>query len=203
MTLVGKAAPTLIALCLGAPLVFFFAQAVTRAETVRRQAPLRAVLGDAAYEALARGEKSEHHYLGNSRKAPDFTLKDAHGRPWRLSDHRGRLVLMNFWSVDCPPCLQELPGLTRLAREARRRGDIEVVTVNVDADRDRVRAVVAPYTGLRVLFDPEKKVVKDTYGTLLYPETWVVDARGIIRLRVDGARDWSDPLSLDVLGLFL
>jgi hypothetical protein len=41
------------------------------------------------------------------------------------------------------------------------------------------------------------------YGTLKYPETWIVDARGVIRLRVDGARNWSDPLSLDVLDLFL
>jgi len=203
MTLDGRIAPHLIALGLGATLVLFFARAVIRAETIRRQVPLRAVLGEVAYEALVRGEKSEHHYLGDSRQAPDFTLKDSQDRSWRLSDYRGRLVLMNFWSVDCSPCVQELPGLARLAREARQRDDIEVVTVSVDADRERVRRVMAPYAGLRVLFDPEKRVVKDSYGTLLYPETWIVDPEGVIRLRVDGARDWSDSLSLDLLELFL
>jgi thiol-disulfide isomerase/thioredoxin len=196
-------APAVIVLALGAPLCFFFASAVIQAEHDRRQAPLRAVLGDAAYEALRRGEKSELHYLGNSRKAPDFSLADRQGRPWRLSGHRGRLVVMNFWSVDCPPCLQEMPGLARLAREARRRGDIEVVSVSADPQWAPVKRVTAPYPDLTVLLDPEKKVVRDTYGTLRYPETWIVDGRGVIRLRVDGARDWSDALSLDVLDLFL
>jgi cytochrome c biogenesis protein CcmG/thiol:disulfide interchange protein DsbE len=196
-------APALIVLGLGAPLCFLFAQSVTGAESARRQAPLRAVLGDSAYEALRRGDKSGLHYMGNSRQAPDFTLDDRQGRPWRLREHRGRLVVMNFWSVDCPPCLRELPGLARLSREARRRGDMEVVTVSTDQDWSRVRPVLAPYPGLKVLFDPEKKVVRDMYGTLRYPETWIVDARGVIRLRVDGPRNWSDPLSLDVLELFL
>jgi cytochrome c biogenesis protein CcmG/thiol:disulfide interchange protein DsbE len=198
-----RIAPAVIALALGAPLCVLFVSAVIKAESARRQAPLRAVLGDATFEALQRGEKTELHYLGNSRQAPDFSLADRQGRPWRLSEHRGRLVVMNFWSVDCPPCLQEMPGLERLAREARRRGDIELVAVSADEDRSRVGQVTAAYPDLTVLLDPEKKVVRDLYGTVRYPETWIVDARGVIRLRVDGARDWSDALSMDVFDLFL
>jgi cytochrome oxidase Cu insertion factor (SCO1/SenC/PrrC family) len=138
--------PAVIALAMGVPLCFLFVRAVAGAEAARRQAPLRALLGDSTYEALARGEKTELHYLGNSRQAPDFTLADRRGRPWRLGDHRGRLVVMNFWSVDCPPCLQEMAGLARLAGEAKRRGDMEVVTVSTDQDRSRRRRWCATCT---------------------------------------------------------
>jgi len=54
-----------------------------------------------------------------------------------------------------------------------------------------------------VLFDPDKRVVRDKFGTRMYPETWVIDSEGIIRFRVDGARDWSDPVALAAIALFL
>lgn len=75
----------------------------------------------------------------------------------------------------------------------------------MSADRgwDEVASVMPPRPVLKVLFDPDKRVVRDKYGTLLYPETWIIDARGVIRLRVDGARDWSDPLSLEVIRMFM
>ena len=56
--------------------------------------------------------------------------------------------------------------------------------------------------GLKVLFDPERKVVHDKYGTRLFPETWVIDKDGVIRLRIDGRRNWSDALALDVIRSF-
>ena len=79
----------LIVLLLGAPFVFVFARAMADAEVVRREGPLRAIIGNQAFEALGRGEKTELHYLGDGLLAPDFTLQDQTGKPWRLRDHRG------------------------------------------------------------------------------------------------------------------
>ena len=69
----------LIALCVGAPLVFMYARAMAEGEQRRREVPMRALLGDESFERLARGEKTAEHYYGNELLAPDFTLRDRHG----------------------------------------------------------------------------------------------------------------------------
>ena len=193
----------LIILCLGAPFVFVFARAMADAEVIRREGPLRAMLGNQAFEALSRGEKTELNYLGDGLLAPDFTLQDQTGKPWRLRDHRGKLVVMNFWTVTCQPCVEEMPSLVTLAEIAKRRGDIEVVTVTTDRDWNSVAPIFPPNSKLKVLFDPQKKIVRDKFGTKLVPETWVIDAGGVIRMRVDSPRDWGSALSIGALERFL
>ena len=186
----------------GAPLVFMFASASADGEIRRREAPLRAILGSRAFEALSRGEPSEQHYLGNDRLVPDFTLQDRDGRPWRMSEQRGRVVVLNFWTITCQPCVEEMPALEELARIVGDRDDIELVSISTDRTWDEVGTVVRPTSALRVLLDPEKSVVRDLFGTRLYPETWIVDPHGVIRARVDGARDWSSAVALDLLESF-
>jgi peroxiredoxin len=192
-----------IVLALGLPLVFMYARAMADGEVRRREAPLRAMLGDDSYERLARGEKTEEHYLGDGLLAPDFELRDKDGKPWRLSDQRGKVVVMNFWTITCQPCVEELPSFLELADLAHGHDDIEVVAISTDKDWHEIAALFPPHFRLKVLFDPERKIVRDKYGTKLYPETWIIDPRGVVRMRFDGARNWSDALTLDVAKTFL
>jgi peroxiredoxin len=193
----------LLVLCLGAPFVFVFARAMADAEVHRREGPLRAMVGDQAFEALTRGEKTELHYLGDGLLAPDFTLQDKDGKPWRLRDHRGKLIVMNFWTVTCQPCVEEMPSLVTLAAIAKKRTDIEVVAISTDKDWAAVGAIFPPRSNLKVLFDPERKIVRDKFGTKLFPETWIIDQDGVIRMRVDAARDWASALTIGALERFL
>jgi len=188
-----------IVLALGAPLVFSYAYALADGETRRKETPLRALLGNETYERLARGEKTEEHYFGNSLLAPDFTLTDQHGKPWRLRDQRGKVVVLNFWTLTCQPCVEELPSLIELSQILEHDDDIEVVALSTDKDWNEVRTLFPPGNRLRVLFDPERKIVRDKYGTRLFPETWIIDRRGVVRLRVDGRRDWSNALTIDAI----
>lgn len=192
----------LVTLAVGGPLLFAFASALADGEVRRREAPLRAVLGP-AYEPLAHGEPTEIHYLGNDRLAPDFTLDDMEGRPWRLSDHRGEVVVMNFWSITCGPCVQEMPSIIDLARMVEGRDDIEVVTVTIDRRETDVRSVVPASAPLTVLMDRDRSVVRGRYGTVLFPETWIIDRDGVIRMRLDQAFDWSSAVALDAIESFL
>jgi peroxiredoxin len=161
------------------------------------------MIGDEAYEALARGDKTELHYMGAQLTAPDFTLADREGKPWRLSDHRGKVVVMNFWSVTCQPCVEEMPSLVELARMSAGRDDLEVVAISTDAGWSEVAPIMPPQNPLRVLFDPKREVVTGKFGTRLYPETWIIDRNGIVRARVDGGRDWAAPLALDFIEAYL
>jgi peroxiredoxin len=188
-----------LAFMLGAPFAFMLVRGFADGEMRRRETPLRAMLGDDVFEQFRDGEMASHHYYGNNRLAPDFELTDQHGKPWRLSEHRGKTVVINFWTITCGPCVQEMPSLEQLALVAEERSDLEVVAVSTDAGWDDVRSLFKPDSKLRVLFDPQKKIVRDKYGTRLYPETWVIDGDGVIRVRIDGGRDWSSPIALEMI----
>ena len=131
--------------------------------------------------------------LVTNRPAPEFELADREGRIHRLGDLRGRPVVLNFWSIDCPPCVRELPSLEALARAGRERGTFTVLTVSVESSWSDVERLFPDGTDLIVLFDPERSVIRDRYGTEMFPETFLIDGAGRIRARFDGQRDWADP----------
>lgn len=60
--------------------------------------------------------------LGQEKKAPPLTLKSIEGKTVRLSDYRGKVVLINFWATWCPPCGAEMPDLVRLQKEYGKEG---------------------------------------------------------------------------------
>lgn len=169
------------------------------------------------FVAVARGAETRRacvplcatrpNYAGTNRTAPDFALTDMHGREVRLSSLRGKTVILNFWTKTCRPCLEEMPSLAELTRILAPRKDVVVLAVSTDEGpdsvKDTLRALVGPEEPpFQVLFDPEQKTVADKYGTTMFPETWVIDPRGVIRARFDGARNWSSPLVLDLIDSF-
>ena len=77
--------------------------------------------------------------LGQQAKAPQFVLRDINGRTVRLSDHKGKVVLINFWATWCPPCRAEMPDLVRLQREYAREG-LQIIGITYPPEKlDRVR----------------------------------------------------------------
>jgi peroxiredoxin len=134
-------------------------------------------------------------YAGFERKAPAFTLKDTKGHDISLDSYKGKVVVLNFWTKTCGPCMEEMPEIADLARILKPMGDVAVVTVSTDETAqeaiDTLRAVLKEEPPFAVLMDPESSVVKGKFGTSLFPETWIIDKNGIIRARFDGAREWS------------
>lgn len=194
-----KAWATFIVVLIAVPLVFLFAGAVADARQRSQEAPFRAVLGNDRFEQLMEGEGGFPHYIGARLSAPDFTLQQRNGEPWKLSEHRGKVIVMNFWTVTCKPCIQEMPTIETLAQIADDWGDVEIVAVSTDQSWDEVNAVVERDSRITHLIDPEAAVVAEQFGTKLYPETWIIDADGLVRFRYDGALDWANPVSLDLI----
>jgi cytochrome c biogenesis protein CcmG, thiol:disulfide interchange protein DsbE len=73
-----------------------------------------------------------------------FALPDLDGKVWKLDEHRGQVVLVNFWATWCPPCRAETPGLVRLANEYRSQG-LEVVGISLDEDTGAIRPFIDDY----------------------------------------------------------
>ena len=190
---------TLIVVAIAFPLLFFFTGAIVDSRARAREAPFRALLGSARFESLMDGAGGVPHYLGASLRAPDFTLPMQGGGEWKLSDHRGKVIVLNFWTVTCRPCIQEMPTIELLAEIVEPWGDVEVVAVSTDRNWDEVETIIARNTRITSLLDADREVVNGRFGTRLFPETWIIDADGVIRFRYDGALDWSDPVALDLI----
>jgi len=132
---------------------------------------------------------------------PAAELKDAGGQPHSLSDYRGKLVLVNFWASWCGPCVTEIPSLRSLYRKLAGDG-LEVLAVNVEEGPFKVhkfrQLVEMPFP---VLLDPDGAVFR-AWGAKVLPTSFLVDAEGRIRYRVQGPLDWeSDETVATVAGL--
>lgn len=146
------------------------------------------------------------NYAAKNRTAPDFErpgVGPSGEQTVRLSNYRGKVVVLNFWTKNCRPCLEEMPSLAELTASLSRDPDVAVVTVSTDDSVEDVRATLKSVLGGGPPFvtgvDPESEIVAGKYGTKLYPETWLIDPKGVIRARFDGARDWTSPLVHDLI----
>ena len=130
--------------------------------------------------------------LAGASPAPDFRLETLEGRAVRLSDFRGRAVLLNFWASWCAPCRVEMPWLADLSKRYRRQG-LEVIGVSMDgADRARVASFVRerkiPYA---ILLGDE--TVGAAYGGVRYlPQTFLIGRDGMIVRSISGLTEKSD-----------
>ena len=124
--------------------------------------------------------------------APQFKLPMRGGGDLDLAKFQGKAVLVNFWATWCPPCREEMPSLTRLAQQFD-PGTFEVVAVSVDDGWEPVDMFLAqPKTPFRVALDEGAKISR-TYGTTKFPESYLLDKDGKLRLKFVGPRNWMDP----------
>ncbi len=151
---------------------------------------LLSLLAATALPAPASAETLPLIELPGGVEAPDFALPDLTGTVHRLSDHRGRVVLVGFWAVWCAPCRRELPVLADL-RARFGKATIEMFAINLGDSADRVAAFLAehPAPNLPVLLDRRRSAAAPWHVRGL-PVAYVVDPGGVLRLGAIGERDW-------------
>lgn len=130
---------------------------------------------DPSAPALALGEPLPE--VGHP--APDFTLQAPGGGEVRLSDLRGKPVVVNFWATWCPPCRAEIPALEQAHRDFG--GDVVILGVDVQESEATVEAFMGEFgMSYPVALDPNAAVARG-YQVRAYPTTVFVDSRGVIR----------------------
>lgn len=117
--------------------------------------------------------------------APDFSYTLADGSTTKLSDLRGKQVIVNFWATWCLPCVEEMPELQRAADESG--GELVVLAVN----RNETREAIARFTNrVNVRFPLITNIsgdIGDRYGITNLPITYFVNSDGTIAARQFGA----------------
>lgn len=154
-----------------------------------------AAAGAAAFAVLMGGGTPDP--IGRGTLAPDFTLpRLSDGKPVRLADLRGRVVLVNFWATWCEPCEAEMPAMERLHAELG-GADFELLAISVDDEAADVGAFRERLQlSFPILLDPDESVAR-AYQTFRYPETLLVGPDGVIVERYIGGKDWDAPAYVD------
>lgn len=125
------------------------------------------------------------------KTARDFPT-EINGRTGRLSDLRGKVVVLNFWATYCVPCVEEVPALNRLQKHIE-SGNALVLGVSQDEDADAYAKFLRDYGVTFPTFrEPTRKLALD-YGTPLIPDTYIIDRHGKIARKFYGAQQWDSP----------
>jgi peroxiredoxin len=113
------------------------------------------------------------------KQAPDFILQDLEGKQVKLSDFRGKAVLLNFWATFCGPCKVEMPWLVELQKQYGPQG-LQIVGVALDdAGKDAIEKFTKEM-GVNYTILQGKDDVGDAYGAVGLPATFYIDRNGKI-----------------------
>jgi thiol-disulfide isomerase/thioredoxin len=122
---------------------------------------------------------------------PALALRDVEGRPHRLEDYRGKVVLVNFWATWCEPCREEMPSMNRLRATLAGR-PFDVLAVNLAESEPRIRRFMEQVPlEFTVLMDRDGATAKAWRARIL-PVSFLVGADGRIRYSVLGEIDWTE-----------
>ncbi len=142
--------------------------------------PFRIACGLAAATLLSIVPPPLHAAADKPRRAPSISLKTLDGRTVKLADHKGRIVVIDFWASWCAPCKATFPALNALAQEMRDQG-VDVLAISEDEKRKELDAFLAETKpSLDVLVDPRGDAAA-AFDVTAIPSMFVVDESGLIR----------------------
>jgi cytochrome c biogenesis protein CcmG/thiol:disulfide interchange protein DsbE len=125
------------------------------------------------------------------KPAPNFALT-LDGKPAHLSDLRGKVVFLNFWATWCPPCVEEAASLEALQKHIAPLGGT-VLGVSIDDSQPAYEDFLKQYGLTYPTFRDTTKKIPLTYGTVMYPDTYIIDRQGKLVRKIIGAQDWTSP----------
>lgn len=144
---------------------------------------------------------AENASLGKKPLRPlayDLKLKDLSGKIVKLSDHKGRIIFLNFFATWCPPCRAEMPSMEKLSK-AMDEKEFKMIAVSMDrGDPSSLSRFIEKggYTFL-ILHDIDGTVA-DHYGIYSIPTTFIIDKKGGIVQKIIGSRPWDTKEVIDL-----
>jgi cytochrome c biogenesis protein CcmG, thiol:disulfide interchange protein DsbE len=134
------------------------------------------------------------------RRAPNFTI-ETDGKQFRLSDLRGKVVLLDFWASWCPPCVEEAASLNALQQRISTEGGT-VVGISWDDDPAAYQKFLQEHGVNFPTYRDDNRKIGTNYGTVMIPEAYLISRDGRIARKIVGQQDWTSPeltVALDAL----
>jgi len=136
-------------------------------------------------------------------KSPDITFSDLDGHRYHLSDFRGKVVVLNFFKSDCPPCMVELRELAKLYRKYKKDG-LVIVSLMVDEEGLPLLPRIVEAKGITYPVGlASEEAIRAFGGVYITPTTFIIDREGEVVKRLIGyaGRDYLEKKIREYLGL--
>jgi thiol-disulfide isomerase/thioredoxin len=144
-----------------------------------------------AFEAWSSGSVVQAtRWVSTSRQMPAFSLQDLEGQSFRLADLGGKTLFINVWATWCGPCQAELPQVQRLYDRFKERGDVRVLTLNIDDNPGIVNRYMKQH-GYSFPALLARDFVEGQLQVETIPRNWIVDGKGVLRLERQAGADES------------
>ncbi len=128
----------------------------------------------------------------------EFRLNDLDGRLVKLSDFRGKIVFLNFWTTWCPTCRIEMPSMEKLHQKFKNK-DFNMVTINLQESATQVKEFFKAYKLTFTALLDSTGEIGAAFGIYQIPTTFILDKEGRIIAKAVGPREWD---SKDSIALF-
>lgn len=129
-----------------------------------------------------------------NRLAPEIVVNGMNGFPLKLSDLKGKVVVLNFWATWCPPCREEIPSMIKLNKIMTGK-PFQMVAVSIDEDgKPAIDSFfqTSGFSELPAYIDPDSRAAK-TYGITGVPESFIINKNGMVVKKFIGPLEWDSP----------
>lgn len=138
---------------------------------------------------LITGCDRDNHPDQIGRAAPEFVINDGQ-RSVDLAKFRGRVVVLSFWASWCAPCVEEMPSLELMQHQLPQ---IQVLAVDSDEEFSTYQSfLTARQVSLLTVYD-QAQTSNALYGSFRFPETYIIDKKGVVRRKLIGPQDFTSP----------
>ncbi len=129
--------------------------------------------------------------IGTGMLAPDFTMKNLDGKEVSLKDYRGKKVMLNFWATWCPPCIAEMPSISKLYNRFKDNKNVVFLMVDVDGNTKKSTRFMEKKNYSLPVYTPASAIPSSILDGSI-PTTLIVDKKGKIVFKHTGGADYGN-----------
>lgn len=131
----------------------------------------------------------------------DFTMQDADGKMHRISDYKGKIVVINFWATWCPPCVKEMPSLNNLAQSFPEDHFVVIAVCKDPQNKEAALKLFSSYDQKRLplFFEHKDEGSSHALGIKGLPTTYVLDRKGYLVGQMTGGTEWDHHEVLEMM----